>query len=37
MDISNNTQEVKDVSGQGNHGDWKNHATTTVIVHDPTL
>ncbi len=30
VDISSSTREILDRSGQGNHGDWKNHATTTV-------
>ncbi len=31
MDISAWTAEVRDSSGNGNHGDWINHATTTTI------
>jgi hypothetical protein len=31
MDIGSSTKEVYDVSGQGNHGNWQNHATTTAI------
>ncbi len=30
MNIGSGTREVIDTSGSGNHGDWKNHATTTV-------
>ncbi len=30
MNISSGTREVLDISGDGNHGDWTNHATTTI-------
>lgn len=31
MDIGSSTREAYDISGQGNHGDWRNHATTTTV------
>ncbi len=31
VEISSSTKEIHDVSGQGKHGDWKNHSTTTTI------
>ncbi len=30
MDLSSSTREILDRSGQGNHGDWLAHASTTV-------
>ena len=30
MDVSSSTKEVYDVSGNENHGDWRDHASTTL-------
>jgi hypothetical protein len=31
MNLASSTKEVNDVSGNDNHGDWKEHATTTTV------
>jgi hypothetical protein len=30
INLSQNTAEIRDISGYNNHGDWRNHASTTA-------